>query len=128
MKRRDLQLTLNEKREIVSKNKDPAIAALQAVLDTYFNLIGPAQDRKDFEDEKIKNFINSIKNDIIIYENLLKKIKRNETLNATDIAYIGNAFNFCSIRAEKQIKEIEKAHTLCSTISSQLLSEIEKVK
>lgn len=125
MKRRDLQLTLNEKREIVSKNKDPAIAALQAVLDTYLNLTGPVQDRKDFEDEKIKAFIDSIKNDIITYENLLKKIKRNETLNAVDIAYIGNAFNFCAIRAKRQIEEIEKAHTLCSSISKQLLSEIE---
>ena len=127
-----MQLTLEEKREIVVKNKDPAIAAIQSVLDSYYNLLAPYTDehnvlkQNSFETEEQRNFAKALQSDIITYENLLKKVKQDVALNEVDIAYIGIVFQFCVIRAKKQIKEMQKALDLCISISEQLYSEIKK--
>lgn len=127
-----MQLTLEEKREIVVKNKDPAIAAIQAVLDSYYNLLAPYTNERNvlkknsFETEEQRNFAIALQSDIITYENLLKKVKQDISLNEVDIAYIGIVFQFCVIRAKKQIEELQKTLDLCTSISEQLYSEIKK--
>ena len=127
-----MQLTLEEKREIVVKNKDPAIAAIQSVLDSYYNLLAPYTDKHNvlkknsFETDEQRNFAKTLQSDIIIYENLLKKVRQDITLNEVDIAYIGIVFQFCVIRAKKQIEDMQKALDLCISISEQLYSEIKK--
>jgi len=38
-------MTLVEKREIIAENKDSTIAAVNAVLDTYYNLLDPVRGK-----------------------------------------------------------------------------------
>lgn len=128
-----MQLTLEEKREIVSKNKDPAIAAIQSVLDSYYNILAPyitssnSLKKDAFKDnEQYRKVAETINNDTIIFENILKRIKEDLPLNKIDIAYIGIAFQFCAIRAESQIKSLQKAHELCLSLSEQLYSELKE--
>lgn len=125
-------MPLNEKREIVSKNKDPAIAAIQSVLDSYYNLLAPITDNENklkpnfLIEEKAKLFAEGMLEDTEKWELILKKIKENEELSNVDIAHIGLAFSFCAMRAKDQIKSMEKAFELCNSLSEQLSSKIEE--
>lgn len=39
-------MTLEEKRAIISQNKDPTVAAITSVIDTHYNLLAPATTDK----------------------------------------------------------------------------------
>lgn len=124
-----MQLSLEEKREIIVKNKSPAIAAIQSIIDSYYNFLSPYTNennvlKKDiFKEEKHKKMAEALQSDVIIYENLLKKIKQDIMLNETEIAYVGIAFQFCAIRAKEQIKNMQSALELCNSISNELSFE-----
>ena len=57
-------MTLEQKREIIIKNKDPALAALEAVADRIYNLTDPLLDNEErIVTEKIGNYADVEKDD-----------------------------------------------------------------
>jgi hypothetical protein len=57
MRKGGINMTLEQKREIIIKNKDPALAALEAVTDRIYNLTDPLLDNKEsIATEKIGNY------------------------------------------------------------------------
>lgn len=121
-----MAISLEEKREIIVKNKDPVIAALNSVLDTYYDLIAPVVDDNGeiktelFQEEKSLNFVQEIKSDTIKFEKILDHVKKNIELTKLEVAYIGVAFSFCTLRAQEQIKDLEAMIKLSKEITTQL--------
>lgn len=117
-------MTLEEKIEVVKKNKEACIAALESVLDTLYNVTDPVwQVDKDgnldlgLKDKKALAQAISLREDIDKYEPIRLKLKKDDfNLTRKDIAYITICFNFCSIRARNQIESMTKAKELCDTI------------
>lgn len=122
-------MTLEEKRELVSQNKEPIIAALQAVLDTHYNYLAPvtvdnALCEDMFKDKKALAFAKGLKADADNYEDVLMKVKKNEELSAVDIARIGICVDFCRVRAEQQMESIKKARVLLIDLAEKLSSNV----
>lgn len=123
-------MTLLEKRDIIKRNKDPSIAALNSVLDTYYNYLSPITDEENklinglLKTEKAISFAEDMVKDTNEYESVLAKLKRDEDLTEKDIAYIGIAFHFCEIRMTSQIESLIKAKEQINLIRSQLQSKI----
>lgn len=128
-------MTLEEKIEVVKKNKEACIAALESVLDTLYNVTDPVwQVDKDgnldlgLKDKKALAQAISLREDIDKYEPIRLKLKKDDfNLTRKDIAYITICFNFCSIRARNQIESMTKAKELCDTIYVVLGSKEEGV-
>lgn len=124
-------MTLEQKQEIIVKNKDPVIAALQSVLDTYYNYLAPVTNDKNnvmtslFKDQKAEKFATGLKADAEKYEEVLAKVKGNEPLTVKDIAYIGSAISFCASRAKEQIKSLMKANEMLSELEEILQSKLD---
>lgn len=128
-------MTLEEKIEVVKKNKEACIAALESVLDTLYNVTDPVwQVDKDgnldlgLKDKKALAQAISLREDIDKYEPIRLKLKQDDFhLTRKDIAYITICFNFCSIRARNQIESMTKAKELCDTIYVVLGSKEDEV-
>lgn len=122
-------MTLNEKREIVSKNKDPSIAALNAVLDDYYDLISPVLNEKGnvktalFKDSKAEQFAVGIQNDTLKYEELRKKIQNNEELSEKEISLLGVAFYFILTKTKRLISDLEKSIPLYEELVQDFIPE-----
>lgn len=123
-------MTLVEKREIIAENKDPTIAAVNAVLDTYYNLLDPVRgkdgqvDKSKFDDKKAYEYAQDMYVEAMKFEHVLKKLKNKDELTEKDIAYIGICYSFCITRATQQIESITKAKELLSDISEKISSSI----
>lgn len=123
-------MTLVEKREIIAENKDPTIAAVNAVLDTYYNLLDPVRgkdgqvDKSKFDDKKAYEYAQDMYVEAMKFEHVLKKLKNKDELTEKDIAYIGICYSFCITRATQQIESITKAKELLSDISKKISSSI----
>lgn len=123
-------MTLEEKRAIISQNKDQTIAAITSVIDTHYNLLAPVTNDKQeliensFKDKRSLNFAKGLKTDVQKYEDVLMKIKKNEELSAKDIAYVGICYDFCVKRAEQQLISITKAKEFCINMVEKLNSNI----
>lgn len=130
-------MTLEQKREIITKNKDPVIAAFDAVLDTHYNIINPVLDAKNeidsskfkSESEDVVNsamaFAQNLLNDAKKYERIRLKIKKDEELTIEDIAYVGICLEFCEIRAARQIEDMTKAKALITEMKNDLQSKLD---
>lgn len=130
-------MTLEQKREIITKNKDPVIAAFDAVLDTHYNIINPVLDAKnEIDSSKFKSelkgtvkstmaFAQSLLNDAKKYERIRLKIKKDEELTIEDIAYVGICLEFCEIRAARQIENMTKAKALITEMKNDLQSKLD---
>lgn len=124
-------MTIEQKREIIVKNKDPIIAALTAVIDTYYNYLNPILNENNelkteiFDDEKAKVFALDMNNDVVKYEDVLKKVKTDSPLSVKDIAYIGISIDFCIKRADEQLANIAKANNLLQEIRDNLQSPLD---
>jgi hypothetical protein len=63
-------MTLEEKRAIISQNKDPTVAAITSVIDTHYNLLAPVTTDKQeliedsFKDKRSLNFARGLKTDV----------------------------------------------------------------
>lgn len=127
-----MALSLDAKRDVITKNKDPAIAALQTVLDTYYNLIAVGTnsdgdiDPTLFTDEKAYKTALEVQADIDKFESVLNHLKDDKELSKIEVAYVGVAFLFCSERAGNQIASMTKAKTLCDSLVAQILEPEEK--
>lgn len=126
-------MTLEEKIEIIKQNKDACIAALEAVLDTLYNVTDPVwQVDKDgnldlgLKDKKALAQAISLREDINKYDPIRLKLKAdNFELDVKEVAYISIAFFFCGERARNQIKSMEKAKELCDALYVTLNSKDE---
>lgn len=127
-----MALSLDAKRDVITKNKDPAVAALQTVLDTYYNLIAMGTnsdgeiDPTLFTDEKAYKTALEVQSDIDKFETILNHLKEDKELSKIEVAYVGVAFLFCSERAKNQIASMTKAKSLCDSLVAQLLEPEEQ--
>ena len=127
-----MAITLEEKREIITNNKDPSIAAINAVLDTYYEILSPitSKDGKVFnlsavKDDKARDFVVNLKKDIDKFEKVRHNVINDNELTEIDIAYIGVAYMFNSIKIRQQLEAYTKAKDLCDNLSHELLDKIE---
>lgn len=116
-------MNLKEKREIIAKNKDPAIAALDAVLDTLYNITDSVTNDKEriktalFKNKKAEQMAVTLHEDIKKYEPIKLKLENDDfNLSQIEISYIAICFFFCSERAKNQIESMTKAKELCDTL------------
>ena len=123
-------ISLDEKRDIIIKNKDPSIAAFDAVLDSYYNILSPYMEKEKLNEEKIKDeaarkIARDIYQDTFKFEAIRKKIIEDKELSDVEVAYVGVAFNFCLERANKEIETKTKARDLIKQLLSQILSPVD---
>ena len=82
-------MSLEKKREIIVKNKNPALAAINGYLDKmYYFTDEITGKKKDIKDEKAKKFILSLIDEEKIYERVRRKLIDNEELSLMEINYI----------------------------------------
>lgn len=122
-------MTLEQKREIVTNNKDPAIAALEAVCDRIYDITDPLLDNEgQISEEKIGpqssiDFLKTLREDAEKYEKLREKLMRGDfNLSLTEINLVGLAFNFCRVNLREQISLMDKAAQLADSIVKDLMS------
>lgn len=127
-------MTLEQKRDIIAKNKEPIIAALNSVLDTLYNITDSVVDDEGkikenlFNNKKAKSTAVSLRADIEKYEPIREKLLNNDfNLSANEIAYIGISLFFCSERAKAQIASIIKAKELCDSLINELSAPLDNV-
>lgn len=90
-------MTLEEKREIVSENKDVSIAALNAVLDRIYDLKDMREQRKTAESEMEIKLFDELEYDSSKYENVRAKLLKSDfNLSLAEINYVALAFYFCA--------------------------------
>ena len=123
-------MTLEQKRDIVVKNKDPAIAALEAVTDRIYDITDPLlNDKGQLMTAKIGNFqvesfLKDLREDSTKYEKLKQKLQSGDfNLSLTEINYIALAFYFCEENLRGQVDTLNKAINLSKTLRLDLMSE-----
>lgn len=122
-------MTLEEKREIVVKNKDPALAALEAVSDRIYDLTDPLlNDKGNIMTAKIGNydaqqFVKTLRDDSSKYESIRGKLLSGDfNLSLAEINYVALAFYFCAENLRDQIKSMNKAIELSEVLVKDLMS------
>ena len=120
-------MSLEKKREIIVKNKSPALAAINGYLDKMYYLTDEItekkKDIKDIKDEKAKKFILSLIDEEKIYERVRRKLIDDEELSLMEINYIRLAFLYSKGCLEEQIKSAQKAIELINEIDSAILEK-----
>ena len=122
-------MTLEEKREIVVKNKYPALAALEAVSDRIYDLTDPLlNDKGNIMTAKIGNydaqqFVKTLRDDSSKYESIRGKLLSGDfNLSLAEINYVALAFHFCAENMRGQINSLNKAIELSEAIVKDLMS------
>lgn len=122
-------MTLEQKREIIIKNKDPALAALEAVADRIYNLTDPLLDNEErIVTEKIGNydaqeFVKTLRNDSSKYEKIRQKLLSGDfNLSLTEINYVALAFHYSITRMRGLIVSFNKAIDLSEQLVKDLMS------
>lgn len=122
-------MTLEQKREIIIKNKDPALAALEAVTDRIYNLTDPLLDNKEsIATEKIGNydaqeFVETLRKDASRYEKVRQKLLSGDfNLSLTEINYVALAFHYSTARMRGLIVSFNKAIDLSEQMVKDLMS------
>lgn len=117
-------LSLEKKREIIVKNKSPALAAINGYLDKMYYLTDEiTEKKKDIKDEKAKKFILSLIDEEKIYERVRRKLIDDEELSLMEINYIRLAFLYSKGCLEEQIENAQKAIELINEIDSAILEK-----
>lgn len=125
-------MSIEKKIETIKKNKDEAISAINFYLDTLYNMTDKYFDENNNliegleHDEKVEDFIKSMRQDTIQYENVRRKLINNDfNLSLVDIAYIGLSFLFMGTvtgkRIEVLIKELTERQKFFKSISENLM-------
>lgn len=125
-------MTLTEKQEVIKKNKDEAIAALDRYLDCLYNTTEAAFDEEGVLksnlsiSEKAKGFLKELKDDEIKYEKVRRKILDGDfNLSLTEINLVALSFMFASIRMEKMVENYQKAREDLKVLIESLMSKNE---
>lgn len=134
-------MKLEDKIQLIKDNKDSAIGAIEAYLDSIYNLTDKYFDQEVVDgeikktlkeglakDEKAESYVLDLSKDSDIYENIRKKLTSDDfNLSLSEIARIGLAYTFISLSIEKQIQTLKeaqkKALILIEKINSNLNTE-----
>lgn len=123
-------MTLEEKREIIIKNKDPALAALESVSDRIYDLTDDLLNEQGklmtakIGNYKAEQFVTELRNDAEKYEKVRAKLLNSDfNLSISEINYVALAFYFCSEKLHAQIADMEKAASLAEDLREKLMSK-----
>lgn len=119
----------DQKIQIIEENKDAAIATLNSILDSiydineaYFNKDGSLKEGL-ISDEKVEFIIKDLKKDASMYESLRLKLLANDfKLSDVEIARIGLSFMYMKIFLQKQVDNLLLAKKKAQDIMTDLLS------
>lgn len=122
-------MTLEEKREIIVKNKDPALAALEAVSDRIYDLTDPLLNNagelmtSKISNHDVQQFVKDLRNDSSKYEKVRQKLLSGDfNLSLTEINYVALAFHYCAENMRGEIISLNKAIELSESIVKDLMS------
>ena len=122
-------MTLEEKREIIRRNKDPSVTALNGLLDKIYSMTDPFLNSKGnimtakFENYRAGKFLVDIRNDTEKYEAVRQKIILNDfSLSLKEINYIAIALTYSKMVMERQKETINKTAEVISDIINNLQS------
>jgi hypothetical protein len=109
-------MTLQEKQSLIKESKEAAIAALNAYLDAVYNLTDDYFDEEgnllDYlsEDEKLENFVKSLRSNTKDYENVRAKLINNDfNLSLFEINIVMLSFYYIDNRWKSQIEQLKIA-------------------
>ena len=121
---------MEEKIQLIKKNKDAAVAALNSYLDKIYTLTDQyfTEDNQLKEgltkDEKLEKFLIELKNDASKYESVRRKlIDENYDLSLKEINYVALAFTYVSATWQTMIKNLTKAIEETKPIVSKLMEK-----
>ena len=118
-------MTLEEKREIVSENKDVSIAALNAVLDRIYDLKDMREQRKTTESEMEVKLFDELEYDSSKYENVRAKLLKSDfNLSLAEINYVALAYYFCAENIKQQVELMDKARQMSLDMVKDLMSSL----
>lgn len=122
-------MTLEEKREIIIKNKDPALAALESVTDRIYDLTDELLNDKGrimtakIGNYKAEEFIKELRQDAERYEKVRQKLLFGDlNLSLAEINQVALAFYFCILNLTDQINSMQKAKEMSVEIVQNLMS------
>jgi hypothetical protein len=128
-------MTLIDKINIIKENKESAIKALNAYLDSIYNLTDQYFDNENnlkeglTHDENLEKFIKETRQDADKFEKVRRKLIDNDfDLSATEIARVGLAYVFISTSWDKQITNLQKAKEEVTNIIEKLMSGVKDLK
>ncbi len=109
-------MTLEEKRNLIKEYKEPAQKAIEKYLDSLYDRTDPYFDEKgNFlselpKNEKVENFIRSLREDAVKYESIRHKIIKGDfNLSLYEINLIGACFIYIMEVWKKHIEQLTKA-------------------
>lgn len=127
-------MTLEQKIELIKKNKDQAVTAVTTYLDSIYNVKEQflTEDGNLKEglprDEKAEEFIKSIQKDAVDYENIRRKlIDRDFNLSLLETTRVALAFTFMSVQSTRVIDNMVAMKKICDELVEQLMQETENV-
>lgn len=120
-------LSLSEKNETIFNNKDIIVASIKLYLDKLYELTENSFDENGnlnpglTPDEGFENFVKSLKDDQAKYEEVLKRVKADESLSTSEADLVGLALFYTSARAKQNIQALEQTRSTVQNLYNKLL-------
>lgn len=123
-------MTLQEKQTLIKENKEAAISAFNAYLDSIYDLTDDFFDEEgNFQnflskDEKLENFIKSLRNNTNDYEKVRKKLINNDfNLSLFEINLVMLSLYYVNEKWKKQMEQLEIARNEIQKIINSLIEK-----
>lgn len=123
-------MTLQEKQTLIKENKEAAISAFNVYLDSIYDLTDDFFDEEgNFQnflskDEKLENFIKSLRSNTDDYEKVRKKLINNDfNLSLFEINIVMLSFYYVNEKWKKQIEQLEIARNEIQKIINSLIEK-----
>lgn len=123
-------MTLQEKQALIKENKEAAISAFNVYLDSIYDLTDDFFDEEgNFQnflskDEKLENFIKSLRSNTDNYEKVRKKLINNDfNLSLFEINIVMLSFYYVNEKWKKQIEQLEIAKNEIQKIINSLIEK-----
>lgn len=123
-------MTLQEKQTLIKENKEAAISAFNAYLDSIYDLTDDFFDEEgNFQnflskDEKLENFIKSLRNNTNDYEKVRKKLINNDfNLSLFEINLVMLSLYYVDEKWKKQMEQLEIARNEIQKIINSLIEK-----
>lgn len=125
-------MTLQEKQTLIKENKEAAISAFNTYLDSIYDLTDDFFDEEgNFQnflskDEKLENFIKSLRSNTNDYEKVRKKLINNDfNLSLFEINIVMLSFYYVNEKWKKQIEQLEIARNEAQKLIHSLIDNEE---
>lgn len=123
-------MTLQEKQTLIKENKEAAISAFNAYLDSIYDLTDDFFDEEgnfqnfSSKDEKLENFIQSLRNNTNDYEKVRKKLINNDfNLSLFEINLVMLSLYYVNEKWKKQMEQLEIARNEIQKIINSLIEK-----